>query len=226
MESSEPRRVLIALAPAAVVEIGASLDDERLVVCAMVETAEAAIQTADREKPDVCVVDVDLPGSGLSAAAGIRRVHPAAGILLLGRSDEGGDLLDAVLAGARGYAVKPCDPDRLLAEVSRLLSGELAITDEHVLELLHELEDREWRRRRRERMRQILTERELEVLELLSRGRTTRQIAESCHVAPVTVRSHVAAIVRKLGVGDREAAVDAYEGGLTAHGGHPTHPVR
>ena len=139
----------------------------------------------------------------------IARQLPETAIVMLTVSRADADLFDALCAGASGYLLKDMDPARLPAALRGVLEGEAALP-RHLVALVIE-EFRERRRHRRlsiARQRGIdLTEREWEVLEMLREGLSTSEIAERMFIAPVTVRTHVSAVLKKLHVPDREAAV-------------------
>jgi len=200
----------------------ALIEDARFEVCAEIGNAAGAVAAAMRERPDVCVLDVKLPGGGLSAAWEIGARLPRARLVMLTMSDADGDLFAAVRAGAEGYLLKTADfgcvPD-LLAGVC---AGEAAVDPVFVTRLLRHFRTREPRWRRPVGPAAAgprpagadsapdarLTSREWEVLHLLSEGLTTAQIAGSLTISSSAVRVHIAAIVRKLGVPDRAAAVE------------------
>ena len=178
-----------------------ALQNARCSVCAEAADAPAAVDAARRERPDVCLLDAALPGGGVAAAAAITSELPDTSVVMLGNLPSTADLLAAVEAGASGYLTRDIDPDRLAVTLRGVRAGEAALSRILVGKLMDEL--------RRRRLPQLhgLTNRELEVLELLSEGLRTREIADRLFVARVTVRTHIASILRKLGVPDREAAV-------------------
>ncbi|HEY3182133.1 MAG TPA: response regulator transcription factor [Gaiellaceae bacterium] len=170
-------------------------------VCAEAAEASAAVAAALREGPDVCLIETTLPGDGIRAAATISAQVPATSIVMFGHAPSGAGLFAALEAGACGYLTKDVDPDRLAVALRRVRAGEAALSRTLVAALIDE-----FRRRRRPLLRG-LTNRELEVLELLSQGLRTAEIADRLFVARVTVRTHIASILRKLGVPDRQAAI-------------------
>jgi DNA-binding NarL/FixJ family response regulator len=184
-----------------------------LSVCAEAADASAAVEAAVRELPHVCVVDVGLPGGGIAAAAGIRGRVPQAAVILVAEACSEQELFDAVYAGASGYLPKDTEPARLPEIVRAVLRGEAAIPRNLLPALLIELRERGRRRRVAIRGTQgvDLTPREWEVVELVREGLTTREIAGRLFLVPGTVRTHLAAAMRKLGVRDRGAAVRLLE---------------
>jgi DNA-binding NarL/FixJ family response regulator len=187
--------------------------DERFTVCASVPDAAGAIQAAVREQPDVCLLDVRMPGDGLAAAWEIASRLPQVKIVMLTVSDDDADLFAALRAGAAGYLLKTMDLRRLPDALEGVLSGEAAIPRtlvSHVVEQLHGHEPR-WRHPVTEDgSGRRLTSREWEVLALLVQGMSTSEIAQRLMLSESAVRVHISAMVRKLGVPDRAAAIELF----------------
>lgn len=178
-------------------------------VLAMAADAGDAVALTLEHLPDVCLLDVNMPGSGVTACDEICRRAPRTAVVMLTVSAEASDLLDALKVGARGYLLKDIAPDRLGAALRDVLRGEAALPRSLTARLIEEFRGREQRSRFRSLRKRgaELTEKEWEVLELMREGRTTAQMAEGLSVSPVTVRTHVSAIMRKLKVGSRDEAV-------------------
>jgi DNA-binding NarL/FixJ family response regulator len=172
-------------------------------------TAAAATTMARELTPQVCLLDVHMPGNGITAARTIATAVASTTIVMLTVSRDDADLFDAVRAGASGYLLKDIDPDRLPHALRGVLDGEAALPRSLVLRLMSEFRGRDDRKVGRGRASR-LTSREWEILDLLSRGLSTADIAEHLFVSAVTVRSHVSAVLRKLQVADREAAVKVF----------------
>ena len=179
-------------------------------VCAEVGDAASAVEAAVRLQPSICLLDIHMPGSGIAAADEIGRCVPGTAVVMLTVSQDDEDLFDALEAGAVGYLLKDTSPQRLPDALRAVLRGEAALPPHLVTKVVAEFRQR--RRRRRVplpgRKPVELTDREREVLAMLRDGLTTAEMAERLFIAPVTVRSHVAAILRKLRVPDRRAAVE------------------
>jgi DNA-binding NarL/FixJ family response regulator len=180
--------------------------------------ATAAVDIARRRRPDVCLLDIHMPGSGIAAATRITDELPDTAVVMLTVSRNDDDLFDALRAGASGYLLKDTDPARLPFALRGVLSGEAALPRTLVARLIDEFRDRG--RYKRVPMLgargAMLTSREWEVLELLREGLSTKEIAERLFLAPATIRSHVAAILRKLRVPDRAAAIRMLENGANS----------
>jgi DNA-binding NarL/FixJ family response regulator len=178
-------------------------------VCAEAGDADGAVAAARRERPDICLLDIYMPGGGIRAAEEIHRELPEAAIVMLTVSADAGDLFDALRAGASGYLLKDADPTRLPHALRGVLDGEAALPRTLTARLIEEFRERGRRRRLRLGRRRTveLTPREWDVLELLNERRTTSEMADRLTISPVTVRRHVSEILHKLQVPDRAAAL-------------------
>lgn len=187
--------------------------DETFEICAVVADAAQAVQAAVCQRPDVCVLDVRMPGSGVAAAWEIAARLPDAKIVMLTVSDDDADLFAALRAGADGYLLKTMNLGRLPAALIGVCSGEAAIQRTLVARVLDRFHGREPRWRQvvgGEIAGQRLTSREWEVLELLAQRLSTAEIARKLVLSTSAVRVHIASIVHKLEVADRAAAVELF----------------
>lgn len=210
----EPLRVLIADDhPPTRAGVRASLEADGFDVCCEVGDAEAAVAKALEEKPDLCLLDIHMPGSGIAAAEKICSQLPNTAVVMLTVSRNDVDLFDSLRAGAAGYLLKDTDPDRLPIALRSVLEGEAAIPRQLVSRLVEEFRGGRTRRKvPRIGGRGVeLTSREWDVLDLLREGCTTEEIAKRLFVSPGTIRSHVASMLKKLNVDSREAAVALLE---------------
>ena len=182
------------------------------VCCEPLDAASAAAE-AVAQRPLVCLIDDGLSGGALVALDAINRRLPDVKLLLLTESEEPRNLLSAIRAGASGYIRKDLDPTRIPATIHGVLNGEAALSRTMTMTLIEAL-------RRRDRGRSApttpggpsMTDRELEVLELMTEGLRTSEIAERLAISEVTVRRHVSSAVSKLGVADRSAAIAVLSG--------------
>jgi DNA-binding NarL/FixJ family response regulator len=188
-----------------------ALEDAGMEIVAEVATGDAAVEAALRLEPDIALLDVQMPGSGIAAARSISVGAPDTAIVMLTVSRDDADLFQALAAGARGYLLKDTDPDRLAHALEGVVNGEAALPRALVMRLVEEFRVRDESDSRRRGPLAQLTPREWEILELLRNGLTTNQVAAQLFVTPVTVRSHVSAILRKLRVPDRAAAISLFE---------------
>src|SRR5262245_11263407 len=165
-------------------------------------------------RPDVVVMDIELPGgSGIDATRRIRSALPDVPVVILTAFLDQALLFAAMQAGARGYVLKHMTFPELLATLRRVLAGETLLTPALASRVLREFESRQVPGR--DPRLALLSPREEEVLRLLATGETNRQIARRLFVSEETIKSHVGAILRKLEVPDRtRAAVLAVRAGL------------
>ena len=185
-----------------------TLETAGMEVCAEATDAASAVEAALRERPDICLLDIHMPGSGITAAREITGRLPNTKVVMLTVSRDDTDLFDALRAGAAGYLLKDMDPDRVPHALEGVLAGEAALPRTLLLKVMDEFRGRGKRRLRLPGRRgDDLTEREWEVLHHLRDGLSTSEIAERMFVSAATVRSHVAAVLKKLRVPDRAAAV-------------------
>jgi DNA-binding NarL/FixJ family response regulator len=212
----KPIRVLIAddHAPTRA-DVRRALDaDARFEICADTANAAGAVQAAVRQRPDICLLDVRMPGGGLSAAWEIGARLPRAKIVMLTISGEEADLFAALRAGADGYLLKTMNFARLPDALDGVWSSEAAIPRVLVARMLKRFRTREPRCRQPldHGSAERLTSREWEILELLTQGCSTAEIASSLVITASAVRAHITAVVRKLQVSDRAAAIELFRG--------------
>lgn len=191
-----------------------ALERGGLTVCAEAADAANAVRLALSLRPHVCLLDVRMPGGGINAARTIADSLPHTAVVMLTISDDDDDLFGALSAGASGYLLKDVDPDQLPLALESVLRGEAALPPALVTRLVDAYHPGSGRRKLRLPGRRAaeLTRREHEVLGLLREGLTTREIAARLVVEPVTVRTHVAALLRKLGAASRAEALRLLDG--------------
>lgn len=195
------------------VGIRLAIEADGFVVCAEPLDAAAAVADAAATRPSACLLDERLPGGALSAVAAIHRADPATRLLLLTSSEQPDDLLAAVRAGASGFLRTDLDPARLGTTIHGVLAGEAALSRRQAHELM--VAFRTTGRRRPAPTTPggpPMTDRELEVLELLTQGLRTSEMAARLSIADVTVRRHVSSALTKMGVTDRAAAIAVLSG--------------
>jgi DNA-binding NarL/FixJ family response regulator len=180
-------------------------------VVAEAATADDAVAAALRDRPSVCLLDIYMPGGGIVAAERIAASLSETAIVMLTVSGSEQDLFDALRAGASGYLLKTTDPDRLPLALHGVLSGEAALPRALTARLIEEFRRRGKLRRLPLAGRVELTDRELDVLELLRLGQSTKAIAQRLGISVVTVRRHISAIMGKLSVGSRDAILETLD---------------
>jgi DNA-binding NarL/FixJ family response regulator len=184
--------------------------DDRFVVVAEAPDAFGAIEAAVREKPDLCLLDIHMPGGGVRATWEIAARLPQTKIVMLTVSSDNTDLFAALQAGAAGYLLKEINPERLPYALADVLEGRAAMPRALVARLIDQYRDRAARRRTvvsGDEAEGRLTSREWQVLDLLRQGLRNSEIARRLHLSPVTVRTHVNSIVKKMGAPNRDALV-------------------
>jgi DNA-binding NarL/FixJ family response regulator len=204
-----PIRVLTANTQAAICAgVRRSLEGHGFEIVAEAASAEVAVELALRERPDVCLLDIDLPGDAVRVIETITTAVPGTAVVVLTASTRDSDLLDALRAGAVGYLPMSTDSARLPHALHGVMAGEAAVPRQLVSRLIDELRSQGERRRIAAPGRPAteVTRREWEVLALVREGLTTADIAGRLLVSPVTVRRHASAAVKKLGLSDRAAA--------------------
>lgn len=200
--------------------IRVALEDDGFEVCAEAGNGHVAVELATQHRPAICLLDIKMPGGGIQAAAQISARLPETSVVMLTVSRDDADLFGALRAGAVGYLLKDMGHDRLPTVLRGVLAGEAALPRALVGRMMAEFRERAPRGARLfpqlGKRAELLTEREWDVLEGMYEGLSTQEIAERMHVAPVTVRTHVSALVKKLRVPDRDAAIR-----LLGEGGTP-----
>ena len=172
-------------------------------------TAEDAIRLVAEHRPDVALLDIHMPGSGIHAAGEIAKAVPDTSIVMLTQSAEDDDLFDSLRAGASGYLLKDTDPAELAPALRRVLAGEGAMSPRLVARIMDQFRAPTKRRfGRKSAAAAKLSAREWEVMELLGQGLSTDEVAGRLFLSPTTVRVHVSTVLKKLRVRDRESAFE------------------
>ena len=177
-------------------------------VVGQAEDGESAVALAEIEQPDIVLLDVLMPGmSGIEALAKIAAVAPDAAVVLLTGSESEEDLIAAVKLGARGYIVKDMPFDQLVVSIDSVAGGGAALSPVMagmLFDLTRQLvlhQDLIGTRK------PTLTAREIEVLEMVSDGKTSKQIGDLLYISENTVKNHIRNILDKLGLHSRNEAV-------------------
>jgi DNA-binding NarL/FixJ family response regulator len=179
-------------------------------VVAEAADCEGAVSATVREQPDVCLLDIRMPGGGIEAATAIAASVPSTAVVMLTVSNDTYDVLAALRAGALGYLPKDTRPDRLPAALCGVLKGEAALPRVLVGRVLSQLRGFDAVAELPIRVGDVvLTPRESEIMRLLSSGTSTIEAGKLLSLSPITIRRHVSAAVAKLGVADRAAALQA-----------------
>jgi len=175
---------------------------EDLTVIGEADGADAALAVVTAHRPDVVLMDLSLGAGqtgGAEATAALRGLTQPPEVLVLTTYDTESDILRALEAGARGYLLKDAPPEELFAGIRATARGETVLAPSVAATLV----------RRTTPGAVTITEREVEVLELLSRGLGNKEMARELFVSEATVKSHLSHIYTKLGVDTRAGAVAA-----------------
>lgn len=180
-------------------------------VIAEARTAKEAIDKADIHEPDVILMDIRLPGaSGIEACAAIKQKHPHIKIIMLTSYEEDEMLFSALRAGAETYLLKQIDGQSLIQAIEAVGRDEVVLDPSVTKRVLDEVR----RAKRQEEAEAFadLTAQEMQVLNLVSEGKTNREIAQALFLGEGTVRNYVSNILSKLNVSNRaEAAAYAVQ---------------
>jgi two-component system nitrate/nitrite response regulator NarL len=178
------------------------------------------VKLAKKLDPDVILQDLHMPGtSGLEAIALLREEAPNAQTIMLTVSEDAEDLLEALRIGARGYLLKNIDTDFLLDSIRRAATGESVMSPQMTGKLADAMRAAPKGTPAASEANR-LTPREREIIVMLARGASNKEIARELELAESTVKIHVQGILRKLNLASRvQAAVYAVEHGLVTEKG-------
>jgi DNA-binding NarL/FixJ family response regulator len=170
------------------------------------ERAEEVEPLVEATRPDVILLDVRLPdGSGLEINRRLAEHHPGVKVILLTMSEDHDTVLTALRDGARGYLVKGTGPDRVEHALRAVAAGDVVLNQD-LARSVSELADAR-SRATRNRPFPALTDRELDVLELIAQGLDNQTIARHLILSPKTVRNHVSNVFAKVHATDRSHAI-------------------
>ena len=193
---------------------------EDIVVVGEAGDGGAAVEVALRERPDVVLMDIRMPGvDGITATRRLAEHDMAARVLVLTTFDLDEYVYEALRAGAGGFLLKDAAPERLAEAVRVVAAGEALLAPAVTRRLVERFVRRPPPGEPGDWGAAGLTAREAEVADLLVRGSTNGEIAAALHLSEATVKTHVGRVLGKLGVRDRVGAVIlAYERGLVEPG--------
>lgn len=181
--------------------------EEDIVVVDEAGDGQGAINLARRLKPKVVLMDINMPGTnGIEATRVIKREYPCIGIIALTINEDEEYVMELVRAGVSGYVLKDIVPARLVEIIRTVAQGNTVIDPSITNKIFGEINHFCRRRRHREDW-ETCTEREMDVLKLMSQGQSNKEIAKNLNISEKTVKNHITSIFRKLQVEDRTQAV-------------------
>jgi len=185
-------------------------------VCGEAKDGAEALKLAHELLPDIILMDINMPVmDGIEATRRISRELPSIRIVMLTMSEDEENLFNAIKFGAQGYVLKDTPSKRLHNELRRMLIGETPLSGIMATKVLEEFSRFNSPGQAFMEYREPLTERELQVLELLVEGLSNSQIAERIYLSENTTKKHLHNILEKLHLNNRvEAAVYAVRQGL------------
>src|SRR5215218_2752426 len=202
--------------------------DPEIEVAGQAATGREAVEQARRLTPDVVLMDVRMPDlDGIAATRELARAAPGVRVLILTTFEQDDYVFGALRAGASGFLLKRTRPEELLAAVHTIAAGEALLSPSVTRRVIDRMAQQPTPKLADQAKLEALTPREREVLELIARGMSNREIAAALAVEESTVRTHVKRILTKLELRDRvQAVIFAYETGINrpAVGVQPPRP--
>jgi DNA-binding NarL/FixJ family response regulator len=177
---------------------------------------EDALTLVEEKHPSVVIMDLNMPGiGGIEAARQIATVAPLTRVIMLTVSSAAPDITDAVIAGACGYLLKSATTTEIVNGIAAASRGEALLSPSVAAKLLDRVREAPVRAEVPDAAQASLTDREIEVLKLLSSGMDNAEIGRTLFISPSTVKNHISSILLKLQIENRiQAAVYAVRSGL------------
>lgn len=177
-------------------------------IAGAVATGEEAIEVVARVNPDVVLMDIDLPRmDGIEATRQIRELSPLTQVVIITAFQEPAVMARAIEAGACGFVPKTQTADQLVSVIRGAAAGEMVLPSGDIRTVLGKLQAAQRARMDADRLLHQLTTREVQILQAIAQGRSTREVAESLFISQLTVQTHVKNILAKLGVHSKLEAV-------------------
>jgi two-component system, NarL family, nitrate/nitrite response regulator NarL len=172
-------------------------------VCAEASNGKDALPLIEELKPDIILMDVNMPVmDGVQSLEAVRKTRKDQKVIMLTISQNDEDLVRAISAGANGYILKNAEPEDLHNTIIEVMRGNSILSPEMTEKVFASL-----RSARQSRGQTILSDREVEVLDFMAKGLSTRQIAVSLFISENTVKTHIRHILEKLDANNRAQAV-------------------
>jgi len=192
------------------------LEEQSVQVVGEAAAGAEAVRAVAELTPDVVVMDLNMPGmSGVEATRQITSISPLTRVVVLTISDQDGDVMDAILAGACGYLLKDASIQDLIRGIGAAAVGESLISPTIAAKVLRRVRSSSSQPEIERTIRAELSDREIEVLKLIANGKDNAMIAGELHISPKTVKNHISNILMKLQIDNRiQAAVFAVRSGI------------
>ena len=192
------------------------LEEQDVRIVGEASAGTEAVRLVRELAPDVVVMDLNMPGiTGVEATRQITAIAPLTRVLVLTISDQDGDVMDAILAGACGYLLKDSSIQELMRGIESAGSGESIVSPAIASKMLQRIRASSSQPEIERTIRSELSEREIEVLKLIANGKDNAMIAAELHISPKTVKNHISNILMKLQIDNRiQAAVYAVRSGI------------
>lgn len=183
-----------------------------IAVIAQASNGNEAVQYAEEFRPDVILMDINMPGlNGLQAIAEIKKKKLSSKIIVLTIHEDREYLFKTLRMGAEGYVLKDAEPAVLIEAIRNVNAGQSYMQPNMTMELVKEF-NRVTMHEKERHENNNLTCREIEVLELIAEGMINKEIAGKLYISEKTVKNHVSNIFKKLNVSDRtQAAIYAFK---------------
>ena len=183
-------------------------------VVAEAENGAAALAFVEKNRPDVVLMDLEMPGEldGIAATRAIRKLSPETQVIVVTSHHQDEYIFPAVRAGAISYLLKDIEPDQLAEAIRKAALGEAVLDSRVASRIIQELQGI-----RKDEVNPFteLSEREFDVLRLIAAGKSNAEIAETLVLGESTVKTHISNILKKLHLDDRtQAAVYAWQQGI------------
>jgi DNA-binding NarL/FixJ family response regulator len=192
------------------------LEQEGVAVVGEAAAGDDALRFVRELQPDVVVMDLNMPGmTGVEATKKIISFAPLTRVVVLTISDQDGDVMDAIFAGACGYLLKDASIEDVMKGIQAAAIGESLISPTIAGKVLERVRATSASPDAAETIRAELSDREVEVLKLIANGKDNSEIAGDLHISPKTVKNHISNILMKLQIANRiQAAVYAVRSGI------------
>ena len=192
------------------------LEEQEVNIVGEASAGTDAVRLVRELAPDVVVMDLNMPGiTGVEATRQITAIAPLTRVLVLTISDQDGDVMDAILAGACGSLLKDSSIQELMRGIESAGSGESIVSPAIASKMLQRIRASSSQPEIERQIRSELSDREIEVLKLIANGKDNGMIAAELHISPKTVKNHISNILMKLQIDNRiQAAVYAVRSGI------------